>query len=153
MGSEDADLNELGEVKIKDKIYRWETNQKGAVGRMIIDEGFIQLIQEISLGLSSDPYSTETIHLLKNVYKKGLTIEQATFSLVNELFGKYGLLVFLPDNKTYKKEFADTIEKELFTSFSNELLQETIANFPLEYNVQTSGRDINLFYLTSLFIS
>ncbi len=147
MGSEDADLNELGEVKIKDKIYKWETNQKGAVGRMTIDEGFIKLINEISIELSSEPYGKETIALLETVYKKGLTIEKATFSLVNELFGKYGLLIFLPDNKTYKNEFADIIEKELFTSFSNKLLQQTIAKFPLEYKVQTGGRDINLFYL------
>ena len=34
MGSEDADLEELGEVYINGKKYTWKTEQKGAVGRM-----------------------------------------------------------------------------------------------------------------------
>ncbi len=147
MGSEDADLKELGEVTIKNKTYRWETNQKGTVGRMKIDDGFIRLLSDISQELSSALYGKETIALLSTFYKKGLTIEQATFSLVNEIFGNYGLLIFLPDNKTYKKDFSDVMEKELFSSFSNKLLQQTIAKFPSKYKVQTSGRDINLFYL------
>ena len=52
MGSEDADLEELGEVNINGKKYQWQTKQKGAVGRMKIDKVFIQLIEEIEGQLS-----------------------------------------------------------------------------------------------------
>src|SRR6478752_2290659 len=34
MGSEDADLDELGTINVGGKQYKWNTNQTGAVGRM-----------------------------------------------------------------------------------------------------------------------
>ncbi len=48
MGSEDADLDELDHVIIDGKKYKWETNQKGAVGRMMVDDKLVKLVDEIS---------------------------------------------------------------------------------------------------------
>ena len=45
MGSEDADLEELGEVTINGEKYEWDTKQKGAVGRMKIDKA-LKLLEE-----------------------------------------------------------------------------------------------------------
>src|SRR6478609_753245 len=44
MGSEDADLDELGTINIEGEKYSWNTNQTGAVGRMKVDKAFIALI-------------------------------------------------------------------------------------------------------------
>lgn len=147
MGSEDADLDELGEVTINGKKYIWETSQAGAVGRMKVDNAFINLMDAIEGQLLVEPYGKEIMDRLRNAYRIHTTIEQATFELVHELFAAYGLLVLLPDNAALKKEFAPIIRKELEEQFSNKAVTETMSSFPAEYKVQAAGREINLFYL------
>ncbi|MFZ1799678.1 MAG: bacillithiol biosynthesis BshC, partial [Chitinophagaceae bacterium] len=44
MGSEDADLEELNHISIDGKVYEWATSQTGAVGRMLVDDAFLNLI-------------------------------------------------------------------------------------------------------------
>ncbi len=147
MGSEDADLDELGEITINSKKYKWETKQKGAVGRMKIDKAFIKLIEEMEGQLSVEKYGSEIIKLVKEFYVVDKTIEQATFEFVNDLFGEYGLVILLPDSRLLKNEFSPINIKELKEQFSHKLVEETIDAFPAEYKVQAAGRELNLFYL------
>lgn len=147
MGSEDADLEELGEVKINGKKYKWQTDQTGAVGRMKIDKAFIKLMDEIEGQLSVDKFGNEIVTLIKGIYSAGKTIELSTFEFVNMLFEDRGLIILLPDNAVLKNEFVSVVKKELTEQFSHKLVSDTIASFPSEYKVQVSGREINLFYL------
>ncbi len=147
MGSEDADLAELGEVNINGKQYRWQTDQKGAVGRMKIDKPFIKLIDEIQGQLSVEPFGKEISEVIKQAYQPGKTIEQATFELVHGLFAEFGLVILLPDNVALKTLFIPVVRKELEEQFSQQTVAETIAQFPAEYKVQAAGRELNLFYL------
>lgn len=147
MGSEDADLAELGEIFIQNNAYRWGTNQKGAVGRMLVDEALLQMLHEMALPLGSEPYGHEIIHLLKKCFQPGESIEIATFKLIHGLLGKYGLLVFLPDNPAYKSVFTPVVQKELLQQFSHSAVQDTIKIMPEKYQVKPNGRDLNLFYL------
>lgn len=147
MGSEDADLDELGHIFIKGEKFEWKTQQTGAVGRMKVDKALIQLIEVISGQLLVYPYGNEIIEIIKYCYQEGVTIEQATFKLVNELFADYGLLILLPDNAVVKNAFIPVIKKELLEGFSHVAVKETVAQFPAIYKAQASGREINLFYL------
>ncbi len=147
MGSEDADLDELGEVFINGIHYKWQTTQTGAVGRMKIDANFVALIEAIAGQLLVANHGAEVIYSIRNCYKEGITIEIATFHFVHELFGKYGLVILLPDNAALKNEFAPIITKELEEQFSEKAVATTVAAFPNEYKVQAAGRPINLFYL------
>jgi bacillithiol biosynthesis cysteine-adding enzyme BshC len=147
MGSEDADLEELGEVTINGKKYVWQTKQTGAVGRMKIDKAFISLIDEIEGQLSVEQHGSEIIALVRKIYTLDKTIEKATFELVHDLFAEYGLVVLLPDNGSLKKAFSAIIQKELKEQFSHKAAAETMAQFPSEYKVQAAGREVNLFYL------
>ena len=147
MGSEDADLDELGHIFIDGEKKEWITQQTGAVGRMIVDKALVMLMEQISGELSIFPFGNEIITLIKNCYQLGDTIEQATFKLVNSLFANYGLLILLPDNAVLKNAFAPIIKKELTEGFSHLAVQTTMAQFPAEYKAQASGRALNLFYL------
>jgi len=40
MGSEDADLDELGQINMEGNPLRWNTQQTGSVGRMKVDQDF-----------------------------------------------------------------------------------------------------------------
>jgi len=48
VGTEDADLEELGEVFLNGEKYKWETNQTGAVGRMQIDDELLKILKKIN---------------------------------------------------------------------------------------------------------
>lgn len=147
MGSEDADLDELGEVHVNGTHYKWQTSQTGAVGRMVIDKEFIRIISSITGQLSVEKFGEETMNAVRDCYKENETVEKATFKFVHHLFNKYGLVILLPDNKVFKSEFAAIIKKELSNQFSEKAVAATVAKFPKEYKVQAAGREINLFYL------
>ncbi len=147
MGSEDADLDELGYIKLQGHTHRWETKQTGAVGRMLVDNAFLQLIEAVygQIGvLSNGPALAE---LFRNCYTKGRSIQEATFDLVHQLFAEFGLLVVIPDSRVLKAAFIPVIEKELTTRFSHAAVEKTAAALAKQYKVQASGREINLFYL------
>jgi bacillithiol biosynthesis cysteine-adding enzyme BshC len=147
MGSEDADLNELGEIEIEGKKLKWNTEQKGAVGRMLIDIDFLRLIAEIENQLIVEPFGTEIISLIKSYYTLGKSIAQATFEFVHHLFSDYGLLILLPDNSNLKSAFKAIMQDDLLNQHANKAVLKTVEKFPTAYKIQTSGRPINLFYL------
>jgi bacillithiol synthase len=147
MGSEDADLDELGHIYVNGTKYEWQTSQTGAVGRMKADKALMHLIDSIAGQVVIHPFGSEIIDVMKDCYKEGVTIEQATFKLVNQLFAAYGVVVVLPDNAGLKKIFIPIVEKEITETFSHAQVTATVAAFPKEYKVQAGGRELNLFYL------
>lgn len=147
MGSEDADFDELSSITIQGKKLQWNTKQSGAVGRMLVDDDFLKLIAEIKGQIGVDQYGMELVALFTSAYSKGKSIQQATFELLNLLFAKYGLLVLVPDDKVLKQIFSSTIKKEITTSFSHQLVEQTNQDLSKHYKTQATGRDINLFYL------
>ena len=147
MGSEDADLDELGYIYLNGEKRIWETNQTGAVGRMKIDKAFLQLIDSIEGQLGIHPFGNRLIAVFRECYSIGKTIQQATLELVNNLFASYGLLIVIPDNAALKQSFNSVIKKELEEQFSNKAVSETIHELSKHYKPQAGGRELNLFYL------
>ncbi|TAG10412.1 MAG: bacillithiol biosynthesis cysteine-adding enzyme BshC [Sphingobacteriia bacterium] len=147
MGSEDADLDELGYANIGDQHLVWETKQTGAVGRMKVDKHFIRLIDAIRGQIGVLPFGNELAKLFSTCYTESKTIQQATLELVNALFGEFGLVVLIPDNRLLKAEFANTMRKELTEQFSQSIVEKTTNQLQKNYKVQAAGRPINLFYL------
>ena len=146
MGSEDADLQELGRVFFMGKWFQWETIQTGAVGRMLVDAALLTMIDEMEKSLGNDLGKKE-IELFRKHYQLGKTIAAATFSLVHELFGAEGLLIFDADDAACKRKCIQIFRDDLFHNKSHVLVKETIESLSRVYSIQTSGRDINLFYL------
>lgn len=147
MGSEDADLKEIGTVFFHDQWISWRTKQKGAVGRMKVDEAFLFMMTEMESIAKRVNSEGEEIALFRKHYQLGKTIAEATFSLVHELFGKQGLLILDADDIYCKKACVDIFREDLFGSQSNFLLKKTLETFPDEYSIHATGREINLFYL------
>lgn len=148
MGSEDADLEELNNITIQGNKLVWQTNQTGAVGRMVVDDELLKIIHAIHGQIGVLPNGSELVEIFKECYRKGVTIQQATLALVNRLLGDLGVLVLIPDNAALKKSFEKVIKKELLEGFSHPIVEKTSAALSKHYKVQASGRAINLFYLT-----
>jgi len=148
MGSEDADLDELGYFVVKGTRHSWHTKQTGAVGRMKVDDELLRLIDELRGEISVLPYGEEVLTLLQAAYTKGTSIQDATFQLVNALFGIYGLVVLIPDNPLLKKEGIPIFRRELEQQTAVQLVEKTAqAIEKAGYKVQAHAREINLFYL------
>ncbi|MBO9572312.1 MAG: bacillithiol biosynthesis cysteine-adding enzyme BshC, partial [Chitinophagaceae bacterium] len=146
MGSEDADLDELGHIFLSGEKITWDTKQKGAIGRMNT-KGLDKIVNRISGELSVQPYGLELIELLKRCYVESKDIQTATLKIVNELFGEYGLVVVIPDNKAFKNELIPVFEDELFNRRSSSMVEKTSEQIGKNFKVQAHPREINLFYL------
>ena len=148
VGSEDADLEELGEVSINGEKYKWQTKQTGAVGRMLVDEELLKILKKIRGQITVDPFGKEVIELVQECYTKGKTIQEACFCLVNRLFGEYGLLVLLPDNAHLKKQMLPIFEDDIFSNTASGIVISSSERLGEQYKVQAHPREINLFYLS-----
>ncbi|WP_158618180.1 bacillithiol biosynthesis cysteine-adding enzyme BshC [Chitinophaga lutea] len=146
MGSEDADLDELGSIFLDGGKLTWNTEQTGAVGRMET-KGLETLIEQIGNSIGYAPHAPELLEMLKKAYLGHSNIQEATLSLVNDLFGCYGLVVLIPDNPAFKQQLIPVMEEELWRQSSEAIVSKTIANLSEHYKVQANPREINLFYL------
>ncbi|MDZ4794626.1 MAG: bacillithiol biosynthesis cysteine-adding enzyme BshC [Bacteroidota bacterium] len=148
IGSEDADLDELNHIYLGGEKLTWQTKQTGAVGRMKVDKELVKMIGLIEGQLSVLPNGNEIIGQLKQYYKEGSTIQDATFRFVNSLFAEYGLIVLLPDNAVLKKQMQPLFEDDLLNQAASGVVEKTAGNLATAgYKVQASPREINLFYL------
>ena len=102
MASEDHDFEEIQSVNIFQSTLKWETEQRGPVGRFEM-ESFEKVKNEFSSFFDAST-ENEVLDLLKAY--SGSTLGEATFKLINKLFGRYGLVILDGDNQSFKKEFA-----------------------------------------------
>ena len=148
IGSEDADLDELNNINLGGQKLVWNTQQTGAVGRMKVDKDLVKLIDVMEGQLLVLPHGNEIISSLKEYYKEGTTIQEATFRFVNFLFADYGLIVLLPDNAVLKKQMMKLFEDDLLHQTASGIVEKTAGKLDAAgYKVQASPREINLFYL------
>lgn len=146
MGSEDADLDELGHIYLGGEKIAWETKQTGAVGRMKT-KGLDKVYYRIEGQLSVQPYGPELMRLLKAAYLDSPDIQTATFRLLHSLFAEYGLIVLIADKAVFKKQMAAVFEDDLFRQEPTRIVTESITRLSEHYKIQANPRPINLFYL------
>ena len=148
IGSEDADLAELNHIYLEGNKLSWETNQKGAVGRMKVDKELTKILHAIEGQLGVQPFGKDIVGMMREAYKEGSDIQSATFHFVNTLLGEYGLVVLLPDNASLKKEMIKVFEDDLLNQTASAVVEKTVeALHKASYKVQANPREINLFYL------
>jgi bacillithiol synthase len=146
MGSEDADLEELGQIYLGGDTLTWDTRQTGAVGRMNT-KGLDKLVYRIEGQLAVQPFGPRLIALLKECYLESPDIQTSTFKFVHRLFSEYGLLVLIADTAPLKRLMIPVFEDDLFPQQAASLVNDSIRKIPDHYKVQANPRDINLFYL------
>jgi len=149
MGSEDNDLEELGTFRYNKSKYVWDGDgQSGAVGRMKT-AGLKPLLNEI-FNLFGPPGNNceELKNILSNAYLHHSNISEATQYLVNELFGRYGLIVLDPDEAAFKKAIIPIMQDDLLHQTAYSTVSAQIEKLSVHYKAQAHPRSINLFYLT-----
>ena len=148
IGSEDADLEELNHIQLDGNKLVWDTHQTGAVGRMTVDAALIRLIDQMEGQLGVEPFGKEFTEMVRKHYRLKSTIQDATFSFVNELLGEYGVVVLLPDNAGLKRQMIPIFRDDLLQQSASTVVQETASRLQeAGYKTQAHPREINLFYL------
>jgi bacillithiol biosynthesis cysteine-adding enzyme BshC len=87
------------------------------------------------------------IAILRRCYQSGSAIQQATFHIVHELLGKYGVVVLIADDKRLKKQMIPVFEQDIFDCTPSHIVSGTSSRLNEKYNAQAQPREINLFYL------
>jgi bacillithiol biosynthesis cysteine-adding enzyme BshC len=146
MGSEDADLDELGHIYLGGEKLSWDTKQTGAVGRMKT-KGLDKLYYRIEGELAIQPHGRELMEMLKAAYLESPDIQTATFRLLHSLFAEYGLVVLIADKAVFKKQMIAVFGDDLFRQEPTRIVNESIAKLSEHYKIQANPRPINLFYL------
>ena len=137
MATEDHDFEEINHFHLFNKTYSWQTEQKGAVGRMETSE-IKKVLEELP----------EKITLFEEAYLNHKNLADATRFIVHNLFGEYGLLCVDGDDLLLKKSFIPVIKDDIFNQNANDLVNDTSAKLEtLGYKTQVTARKINFFYL------
>jgi bacillithiol biosynthesis cysteine-adding enzyme BshC len=137
MATEDHDFEEISYFNLFGKKYTWQTQQKGAVGRMNP--------RELGEALKILP---EKLPLFEKAYLKHDKLADAVRCYMNDLFGNEGLVCIDGDDADLKRLFLPVIEEELTRSTAHGLVTDTTSQIEaLGYHTQITPREINLFYL------
>jgi bacillithiol biosynthesis cysteine-adding enzyme BshC len=149
IGSEDHDLEEIGTLNMFGKKLSWDTEQKGAVGRM--DPASMEpLLEEIRQILGTSEPAEELYGIFHTAYHAHATIADATRYLVHTLFGSYGLVVIDADDVRLRTEFMRIIKDDISSNTNFSLVNESIAAMKAAgYDAQVNPREINVFRLTA----
>ena len=152
MASEDHDFEEISSFQFQNKKIRWKRENVGPVGRLPLND-LQEVLDVFQTHLGIQPQADKINNWLEKSYRKANNLSEATFQLVNELFGDYGLLVLEPNNKKLKALFAPYIEEELIKHFSHSHVLEQIEllreEYDKNYTPQVNPREINMFYISS----
>ncbi|GAB2572101.1 bacillithiol biosynthesis cysteine-adding enzyme BshC [Spirosoma areae] len=137
LATEDHDFAEINHFSMFGNDYAWQTDQRGAVGRMNPKE-LQTLFHQIP----------EKLALFEEAYLNHDTLADAARHYVNELFGAEGLVCLDADDANLKRVFAPIMREELVHQQAGELVQKQTEQIEsLGYKTVITPRDINLFYL------
>ena len=137
MASEDHDFAEIASFNLFGKTYKWETEQKGAVGRMSPAE-----LQRIFDELPEKPI------LFEEAYLSNTTLSEAVRQYMHQLFGNEGLICLDADEAALKSIFSEVIKDDLLNNTANKIVHQTSEELNvMGYHTQISPREINFFYL------
>ena len=147
MATEDHDFEEINHFRTENNFFEIKAKSGGAVGRIDVEDTFF--IDQFSEEFKDSVFGTELILMMKNAYKKGNTLAEATRILVQELFADFGLLILDGDHPDLKKQMKTIFRKELLQETLYHSTKNKVYFLKNQYGkVQVNPREINLFYLS-----
>ena len=150
MASEDHDFEEINHIHLFGKKIVWDPEEavSGPVGKINTStlSNEIEALREI---LGNTEQGRELYDLFHKAYLKHHNLSDAARYLVNELFGKWGLVIIDAEDKRLKEALKAVVLDDIFNQTPYHLINKTIhelshAGYP---KAQLNPREINLFYL------
>jgi bacillithiol biosynthesis cysteine-adding enzyme BshC len=151
MASEDHDFAEINHIHLFGEKIEWngaDAKNFGGPSGKLGTQGISAVIEKVKKKIEREPGSVKVIDLLQKAYLNHDNLADATRYLVNELFGKYGLVVMDANEKNFKQYFSEVMTNDLIHHSAFKLVNETSKQLEVRYEVQVHPREINLFYMT-----
>ncbi len=146
-GGEDHDFEEINHARIFGQTISWEQETGGSVGKLPTDS-LADALKELAELLGDGERARAAYDLIAGAYGRHETYGIATVDLVNELFGRFGLVAADMSRPAYKTAFRSVMEQELFDQVSQPLVEDAQARLTAAgFSGQAHAREINLFYL------
>ncbi len=146
-GGEDHDFEEINTVNIFNKQVVWENNEQGPVGRMSpagVDTALTDLLDILG---ERAPHVNQLAEILGSAVANAKTYADINFHIINELFGKFGLVYLNMDQVEFKQKFIPIIKDELINQSSHRIVNSCIDNLESKgLKAQARPREINLFH-------
>tara|TARA_B100000900_G_scaffold161884_1_gene137431 strand:+ start:252 stop:1778 length:1527 start_codon:yes stop_codon:yes gene_type:complete len=146
MASEDHDLEEINHINLFKKKLKWNTDQAGVVGEMSL-KNIEEFLFEIKNSFK-DFSNNKILSMFEESYLKHNNLADATRFLVNELFGKYGLVIIDANCKELKQQFIKQIKKDISYNTYYEYLKKNTDDLSKYYKPQANIRKINFFEIS-----
>jgi bacillithiol biosynthesis cysteine-adding enzyme BshC len=144
MATEDHDYEEIKSFHLFNRTISWETEQTGPVGRFEMKDW--EPVMEQLHDLFKNHPENELFQLMEQF--KGATYADTFRNMVNQLFGKYGVVIVNGDDRQLKQAFLPYMQKEVESQFSfSAITQTTEALVQFGGKAQITPREINLFYI------
>lgn len=146
MASEDHDRAEIDHAWFGDQRVHWPGPAGGAVGRMPLN-GFDNVVHEACSALGQGSESARLQALLRECYRPGRTLAEATRCFAHALFGRYGLVIVDGDDRSLKQLFTPIMREELLHGITLRAVQYADERLAPRFTPQAHARAINLFHL------
>ncbi len=149
MASEDHDFEEISFFEYQGIKFKWEKESQGFVGELGLSslEKVLELFKN-HLGTSLNANHLKS--LINKSYQTQQNFSNAFRIFLNQLFGKYGLIILDANKKSLKQCFTPYMKDELINSMcqrgANKTIQKLKTSYDSKFKPQVNPRDINLFY-------
>jgi len=97
--------------------------------------------------LGESPNANYLRNLFNKAYEENENLSAATRYLVNDLFGKHGLVIMDASHPSLKVEFVENMKEDLLNSKNFNAVTKTMKSLDKDYKIQVNPREINLFYM------
>lgn len=153
LADEDHDFEEVAWFGIpgNDEFLKLEYTAKSN-GKLVSDITIQDGIDELKSSIKSEMFDTDFTEnlwdLFDRCFKSGVTFRKAFALMMDELFGKHGLLIVGSNYEPIKKIVADLFKKSVtHTSDINKSLEEQSGKLEANFHRQVILGDSNLFYI------
>lgn len=149
MATEDHDVEEINHFYYKGKKLHWNTGSNEVTGCLKTD-GLEETLHTFERELGSGKWASYLKELFAKAYIQHSSLAEATRYLVNELFGRYGLVILDANVPELKRLFIPYCKEELRNQTSFKEIAATVERLQgvyAGYTAQVNPRLCNLFYL------
>lgn len=150
MNSEDHDFAEINHVYYSGSKFEWNQHfEKFPPSGRLSTDGLNDVLTNIDTVLASRLADKDLLDFIYYSYQQSDTLSRAHRSIVNKLFGEFGLVILDQDAPELKADFKPFLINEITKGTSFQQVSSTNARLKeLGYEPQVYLREINCFYIT-----
>jgi len=144
LASEDHDIDEVSTININGKNLKWETDFQGPSGLAKVNN-FSDHVEKVINCFGNQALSEGFKEIFFNSYLENEDLSGATLSMLNKLFGKYGLVCIDANVPELKRRLVKLAENDIKTKKYTDILKKTSKQLASKYHNQVNVSDDNFF--------